>query len=65
MPDILLEGEKMACDLESECNFLYGFFTCNLPEDTIVKLVPHFIYTIRNNNIISKVYYTLYKYYVD
>ena len=25
----------MACDLELQCNFLYGFFTCNLPEDTV------------------------------
>ena len=25
----------MAGDLEPQCNYLYGFFTCNLPEDTI------------------------------
>ena len=25
----------MACDLEPKCNFLYGFFHCALPEDTI------------------------------
>ena len=27
--------EEMACDLEPQCNFLYGFFTCNLPDDAI------------------------------
>ena len=26
---------RMACDLASQCNFLYGFFQCNFPEDTI------------------------------
>ena len=25
----------MMCDLLSQCNFLYGFFNCQLPEDTI------------------------------
>ena len=25
----------MACDLTPQCNFLYSFFQCNLPEDTI------------------------------
>ena len=25
----------MACNLEANCNFLYGFFSCTLPEDTI------------------------------
>ena len=25
----------MACDLAPQCNFLYEFFQCNLPEDTI------------------------------
>ena len=25
----------MACNLEPQCNFLYGYFTCNLPEGTI------------------------------
>ena len=25
----------MACDLSPQCNFLYGFFKCQLPEDTI------------------------------
>ena len=31
-PDILPE---MACNLNPQCNFLYGFLRCNLPEDTI------------------------------
>ena len=26
---------RMACDLAPLCNFLYGFFQCQLPEDTI------------------------------
>ena len=26
----------MACNLSPQCNFLYGFFKCQLPEDTIV-----------------------------
>ena len=30
--DILPE---MACKLASKCNFLFGIFSCNLPEDTI------------------------------
>ena len=25
----------MACDLSPQCNLLYGFFSCQLPEDTI------------------------------
>ena len=25
----------MACKLNSQCNFICGFFECNLPEDTI------------------------------
>ena len=25
----------MACDLKAMCNFLYGYFHCDLPEDTI------------------------------
>ena len=25
----------MVCDLVPQCNFLYGFFKCELPEDTI------------------------------
>ena len=25
----------MACNLEANCNFLHGFFSCTLPEDTI------------------------------
>ena len=31
-PDILRE---MACNHKPHCNFLYGFFQYNLPEDTI------------------------------
>ena len=25
----------MACELAANCDFLFGFFSCNLPEDTI------------------------------
>ena len=32
MPDTLLE---MACNLAPQCNFLYGYFQCQLLEDTI------------------------------
>ena len=27
--------KRMACALDPQCNFLYGYFTHNLPEDTI------------------------------
>ena len=26
---------RMACNLAPQCNFLYGVFQCQLPEDTI------------------------------
>ena len=27
-------SSRMACDLEPTCNFLFGFSSCTLPEDT-------------------------------
>ena len=34
--------ERMASNLELQYNFLYGSFTCNLPEDTIdVEVTVH------------------------
>ena len=46
---ISLQKERMVCDLEPQCNFLYGFFTCNLPEDTIdVEVTVHTLKGIHN-----------------
>ena len=49
----------MACDLAANCSFLFGFFSCNLPDDTInVKLtVPtlqgiHTFKKVRNTQMI-------------
>ena len=30
----------MACDLEPKCNFLFGFFSCTLPDDMINVDIP-------------------------
>ena len=47
--DILPE---MACDLAANCNFLFGFFSCNLLEDTIdIKLM---VYTLWRINTFKK-----------
>ena len=48
-PDILPE---MAYDLVLQCNFLYGLFHCDLPEDTIdVEINVH---TLRGNITLEK-----------
>ena len=43
----------MACELAANCNFLFSFFSCNLPEDTIdVELMVHTlvgIYTFKKD----------------
>ena len=50
----------MACNLAAHCNFLFGFFSCTLPEDTIdVNLMVHTLWEIhmfkkvRNTQVIK------------
>ena len=39
---IFFQRERIACSLKPQCNFLYRFFTCNLPENTIdVEVTVH------------------------
>ena len=50
MPDI--HPERMACDLDPQCNFPYGYFTCNFPEDTVdVEVTVH---TLKGNTHLQK-----------
>ena len=38
---------EMACQLAANCNFLFGFFSCNLPEDTFdMDLKVHTLWRI-------------------